>query len=282
MKIRKFFFIIFIIGIGFLMLDISGIFISLRNPDIYTETSTTFKNDITIDYDDAIKQITRRVNESDEEYVFRISRIINRAVVHYWRDEGIEKYNLRIPIWENYLLYFASFVRPDIYRKYEYVNYKKAIERGVGLCSQHAMIVTGILNNNGIDAGMIGLKGHVVLRAKVKNNTWYVVDPSYGIVIPHDISEIEINPELIRPYYANIKNQYRNDSNTISLNRMVEIYGKNGNTLWKNGIIGYKTWKILYIEYLSYIIIWIVPLIMLVPYSLTLLKKREQESRQDL
>ncbi|MFQ6121201.1 MAG: hypothetical protein ACE5KE_15095, partial [Methanosarcinales archaeon] len=188
MKINKF---LFIFGIILLMLNLPGIFMTLRNSSIYDVTGNKSNDIITLNDVEVKQQIVRRANESDEEYVFRITKIIHEGIVNYWPDEGIEKYNLRVPIWENYLLYLASFIKPDIYRKYEYANYNKAIERGVGLCSQQALIVTGILNDHGIDAEIIALNGHFVLRAQVTENTWYVVDPDYGVVIPHDIFEIE-------------------------------------------------------------------------------------------
>ena len=182
-KISLFF---FIVGITLLNLNIFGLLISLRNTDIYTETEVLFKDDITLSRKEVKNGIIRKANESDKEYVYRINKIINKGTAHYWKNEGIKKYNLRVPIWENYLLHFNYFNK-----KYEYSNYKKAIERGVGLCSQQAIIVTGILNDNGINAQIIGLSGHVVLRTEVENNIWYIVDPDYGIIIPYDIFEIE-------------------------------------------------------------------------------------------
>ena len=69
-------------------------------------------------------------------------------IAHYWRDEGINKYYLRIPFWENYLLYIASYIDPEEYLKYEFYDYRRAIERGVGLCSQQAIIVSTWFDSN--------------------------------------------------------------------------------------------------------------------------------------
>ena len=102
-------------------------------------------------------------------------------------------------------MYLGSFVRPDIYKKYEYANYKKALERRMGLCSQRANIVVGILSENKINANIIGLNGHVVLRAEDENGKWYVLDPDYGVVIPYDIYEIQNNLGLLKEYYTDEK-----------------------------------------------------------------------------
>ncbi len=142
------------------------------------------------------------------------------------------------------------------------------------MCSQQAIIVVGILNDSGIDAEMLGLAGHVVLRASVSDDSWYVADPDFGVIIPHDIPEIEANPELVRPYYRGIEAQFRSADNSVSPDWAVEVYGKNGNRVFKNGVPGYVHWKKFYPERLSYIAIWIVPLIMIAPQLLGLLKNR--------
>ncbi|MCK5122943.1 MAG: hypothetical protein KAQ87_02240 [Candidatus Pacebacteria bacterium] len=255
--IKKIFLFFFVVGIALLILNIFGFFMSLRNADIYTETEVLFKDDIIFSHKEVKGGIIRKAHESDREYVFRVNRAVNKGVAHYWKDEGIRKYNLRVPIWENYLLYFNYFNK-----KYEYSNYKKAIERGAGLCSQQAIIVTGILNDNGINAQIIGLDGHIVLTAEVENNIWHIVDPDYGIIMPYDISEIEKNPEIVRLYYQDIENQYRGD-NGISADEIIKIYGKEGNYICQNGVVGYKGMKA-YDEYLSYIYIWVIPFVIII------------------
>lgn len=115
-----------------------------------------------------------RKDESNEEYIVKLNNAINKGIAHYWADEGILKYNIRIPIYENYLLFLASYTSPRLFRKYEYCNYRKAVERGIGLCSQHAIIISKILEENGINSKIIGLSGHVVTMAQIhkENNSW--------------------------------------------------------------------------------------------------------------
>lgn len=271
MIIRK---IVFITGTVLLLLNISGLFLSLRNPDIYQEQKVSFFEDISLTAQEVYSNIAREEREPADRFVLRINDLINRGIAHYWVDEGIEKYNLRIPVWENYLLYISSFIDPEHYKKYEFADYVKAIERGVGLCSQHAIIVTGILNANGIEAEMIGLSGHVVLRAKIEEGSWYVADPDYGTVIPHDISEIEDNPEIIRPSYRNLRGlSHVNDIEPV-IDNLVDIFGKEGNRICKDGIRGYTGSEKFNREYLSYIFIWIIPIIMLLPYTFRFLRNK--------
>lgn len=270
---KKIRFFSLIIGLGLLGLNISGLFLSLRSDAIYSETDNVFINDVSFDYQKFAESIERIESESDENYVQRLNEVVNQGTAHYWFDEGINKYHLTIPPWENYILYGMSFVWPNYYEKYEYKNYKKAMERGVGICSQHAIIETGILNQNGVEAEIIGLSGHVVLRANV-NGDWMVLDPDYGVVIPYDLYEIEGNPSLVYEYYENIESTYHDPKNALSAEDMVQIYGAEGNAVHENGIIGYAHWVHFYFEQISYIVIWLIPILLLLPYGWRFIKRK--------
>lgn len=237
-------------------LNVTGLGLSLRNPDIYQERSTKFEEDITLTETELYDAIVR-TEDSDQEYVIKLNQALNHGIAHYWRDEGIHKYNLRIPIHENYLLYFASYLYPRAFEKYTFYNYKKAIERGVGLCSQHSIIISQILEQNGIASRLVALSGHVVAMAQVEkeSDTWWVVDPDFGVVVEHSISEIEKNPEIIRPYYE------AKGYEPKKVNGLVMIYGKDGNRIWK-GPKDYLGRKFQF-EKLSYVAIWVIPIMLL-------------------
>ena len=125
------------------------------------------------------------------------------------------------------------------------------------------MIVTAILNDNGIDANLIGLSGHVVLQTNV-NNKWYILDPDYGVAMPYHIFAIENNPELIRPYYDFDQEAIFG----INQEDLVAIYGK-PNIIVLNSVIGYTGAKVYYFEELSYALIWIFPLFLILLGFLT-------------
>ncbi len=255
---------LFLIGLILIGLNITGFFVPLRNPDIYQEPNTPFKDDITLAEKQLYEIIEKKEDESNEKYVVRLNEAINKGIAHYWDDSGINEYSLRIPIYENYLLFFASYIAPPPYSKYEYCNYRKAIERGVGLCSQHAIIISAILEEKNIGSKIIELpilSRHVVAMAQVnkENNTWWVLDPDYGVVIKHDILEIEKNPQIIREYYT----EKGYDAKTV--NKLIKTYGQEG-SLIRDGVKDYCGRIKYYIEYLSYIGIWVITMIFLSPY----------------
>lgn len=265
--------LIFFTGIFLIVLNIIGMLTPLRNPDIYNEKRVGFQDDITLT-EEQVYDILAKPYSTDEEFIRRVNDTVNKGIAHYWSDEGIEKYNLRVPIYENYMLFARSFISPTYYKRYEFSNYKKALERGVGLCSQQAVIVSGILSEHRIKTEIVGLSGHVVLMAQVdsETNTWWVLDPDYGVVIEHDIWTIQENPEIIRSYY------YEKGYDSRRVNRLVEIYDSNGNVYVEEikAWIGSERYDF---EYLSYIGIWILPLLLLLLSYLRGQSYKEVEER---
>ena len=78
---------------------------------------------------------------------------------------------------------------------------EEALQRGVGLCSQQAMALHGLLKMFGIESRVMGLSGHVICIVHI-NEKWIVADPDYGVVLPIDISKLEQDPSLAYPYYG--------------------------------------------------------------------------------
>ena len=257
--------IIFLIGILLLLINGYGLFKSLRNPEIYAEEKTLRNriSDITIKYPQIKDSLIRKDHESAKDFAIRINKVVNDGFAHYWKEAGITKYNLRVPVWENYLLYAASYIDPKEYRKYEFSNYKKDLERGVGLCSSHSIVVKGVLNDNGIKAELLDVGGrHVVVRAELDGTSAYILDPDFGVVVPYDTAAIQANPELVRAPYSNMAALYYPDAkDPYTTDIMVDIFGK------KRHVYTVDNW----FEYFSYWAIWIIPFLLMLPYALILL-----------
>ncbi|HZG54804.1 MAG TPA: hypothetical protein VEZ40_22055, partial [Pyrinomonadaceae bacterium] len=135
---------------------------SLRNPAIYAERKLRDRDDITLPAADLLRAAGRRPNEPAEAYVVRLNEAVNKGIAYYWEDEGAGKYNLRVPVHENYLLFLAAYVLPRYYRKYEFADQYKNLERGVGICSLHATVIAALLEDHGVGSKVILLNQHVV------------------------------------------------------------------------------------------------------------------------
>jgi len=143
------------------------------------------------------------IDEQYPEYASRLTQLILDSTVHYWRDdETADDFNLHIPIHENFIIYLRDNIRGKN-KMYEFCQAERAIERSTSVCSQSSRVLTNVLIRNGVRAQIIGLDGHVVVRARVDNDSdeWWMLDADYGVVIKHDLDEVAKNPELIRSGY---------------------------------------------------------------------------------
>jgi hypothetical protein len=254
--------ILFVVGLLLLGINFAGLFVSLRNPSIYAEQKVRDEGDITLRAEQLLRAAERRPNETAEAYVVRLNEAVNRGIAYYWEDEGAGKYNLRVPLNENYLLFLAGYILPSYYRKYEFSDQYKNLERGVGICSLHATVIDALLKDHEVNSRVILLDQHVVAMAQVGTapDRWWILDPDHGVVVKHDISEIERDPNLIKPYYL-----ARGYSQEYA-DRLARIYGKEGNVVFA-GAKEYMPWRLRYIEYASYVLKWVLPVMFIVPFA---------------
>ena len=255
--------VLFGLGLLLVLINVFGLLKSMRHPDLYTEENTGRLNDVTILLEDAKKQLVRLDDETDKEFALRINDVVSKSMSHYFKNEGKKKYNLRVPLRENYILFFVNSFKKD--DRYEFKNYKKGLERGVGLCSSHSIVVKGVLLDNGIEAHLWDIAGHVLVRARVSEDEWYILDPDYGLYVPFDIAEIEADPEITRPSYENMAELYKPDyDDPYTTDKVVTLYAKEGNHIY--------TYDARF-EKCTYILIWLLPLLFMLPVLISLLKK---------
>ncbi len=255
--------ILFGFGVLLLLINVFGLLKSMRHNDLYTEENTGRLNDVTIKLEDAKQQLVRKDGESDKEFALRVNEVVCYSMSHYFKNEGKKKYNLRVPLRENYILFIANSFRED--NRYEFKNYKKGLERGVGLCSSHSIVVKGVLLDNGIEAHLWDIAGHVVVRARVSEDEWYILDPDFGLYVPYDIAEIEADPEITRPSYEHMADCYKPEyDDPYTTDMVVALFEKEGNHIY--------TYDARF-ENFSYIAIWVLPFLLMLPLLLKKIRK---------
>jgi len=262
--------ILFVSGMVLLGINIFGLFKTMRNPALYTE-EVTLRNrigDVTIEYPEIRELLKREETESNIDFAVRINKVVNDGMAHYWKARGIRKYNLRVPVWENYLLNLASYINHEKYGRYEFSSYKKNLERGVGLCSTHSIVVKGVLLDHGIKAELLDVGGHhVVVRAELNDTATWILDPDFGIVVPYDTAAISADPELVRAPYRDLAASYYADAvDPYTTQILVDIFGDRLHVYEVNNPF----------ESISYWAIWIIPFLCMVPYVLYLQRRRKQ------
>lgn len=251
---------LFALGVLLIGANLYGLSTSLRSPDLMNDMNNLMKIDKLVSEDQIYSVIQLPVIDK-KTYVRELNSIINKGIVHYWEDEGVEKYNLRVPFQENYLLFLSGYIFPSKFYKYEFFDIHSAIERGVGLCSEHSIIMATVLNEKGIKAKMVGLSGHVIVTAQVDEaeDQWWVLDPDNGVVIPYSMNEIEADPMIIEPYYL----QAGFDKSTIK--NLADIYEKNGNIRYKGYGVGDYSLLLQYFEKAAFLLVWVIPVLLMFP-----------------
>lgn len=246
-------------GLFLLLLNVSGFFLNLRNQEIYAEQRIPDHFKTTLRRKEFYDKIENAKIRPINEYLHLINDAVDERFAHYWWDEGVEKYNLRIPPSENFLLFLAGYLKPEIYRKYEICDVTKAIERGIGMCTQQSGVLSKILEENHVENTMWLLRRHTVVTAQASNG-WWILDPDYGVIIPHDEASVMRDPKIIIPYYK----EKGFDDNAIAT--LVDIYGKDGpigtNGTWEQYNEHYNK-KFCDTERWLYIGKWTIPFILL-------------------
>lgn len=180
---------------------------TLRSP-LVAQAPADFSHDRIVAPDRAWARLAALDISDRRGFALGASKIIGQAMKHlrYGGEDFAEPlygaYHLTVPAWENYFLYLFRFLKPDTYKSYELSGYRRALERGIGQCGQQAMTVIGFLADRGFATGFIQLTGHVVATAEVAPGEWYVLDPDYGVSIPHSLAELERDRALVERYYS--------------------------------------------------------------------------------
>ena len=122
-----------LVGVLLLCVNIYGEFQSLT-PNGVLAVDLRFPQDKTLTFEESLDAIVRENGESEEAYVRRLNGVVAKSLAHiHWNEyEDIDTYYQRVPVWENFILYFMSIVTdmPE-YKKYHFGNYKRSLERGI-------------------------------------------------------------------------------------------------------------------------------------------------------
>ena len=242
------------LGFFLITINISSNFLTLRNKNIHLLPN--FKKD-TILPNEALN-LLKENKITREETLRSVTFTVHNAITHYGPGsiEERKKYNILLPFTENYILFALSFLN-EKFTIWEFYDYKKAIYRGVGVCSQYAIVVDQVLGEKGIPSKLISLGGHVVTTAELSKNNWWILDADFGLVIPLDIKQIEEDPKIVIDYYI------RNGQTKEKAIEISKYYGPEGNYIGNNFYSPRQKIKQI-IQFVSYYLKWIIPIVLLV------------------
>lgn len=243
-------------GAVLLSVNIYGIFKDVR-PQMFFADELRFEEDITLSREETFEALERLEGETDKEYADRITKVIGSGLAHvHWERYDTQKFNQLIPIWENYFLYFMGrFSGIPEFERYHFANYERSLNRGIGICGDASMIMSQLLDKQGIPNQLLTFPGHVVLAATFDNGQELTFDPDFGVSLDYSPVDLRSSPDAIRQAYTDA-GYLQSDVNLLNT-----IYD-NEFERW-NGVSHFITKKY-YFEILAYWLKWPLPFILII------------------
>ena len=245
-----------LLGVALLFLNLVGLVIPLRSPAI-TADFADFARPSTTSYESAMETLDALTAADPETLASKATQVFFQGMAHVDPKDaaahGLELYRMRVPAWENYLLFGLSYLKPDTYRDYEFSSFERALERGTGRCGQQALALVSFLSQQGLKTGFVDLGGHTLATVEVSPGLWHLLDPDYGAVIPFDLQTAEANPSRVLEYYRGTAAEERG---------LAELYEPKGNELWLGGPEA-RWGRASSIELLFYWLKWVLPLVLI-------------------
>jgi hypothetical protein len=263
-------YMLLVTGSLLLVINVYGLSRDIRVSEFHDDY-LIFPNDQPTDFNSTLIDLIRHGDESDIEYATRITHVVAKGLAHLdWLVYPNEKFNQLIPIWENYFLYFMGKLSgiPE-YQRYHFANYRRSLERGIGICGDASMVMSQLLNEQNIFNKILTFPGHVVVAATFENGKQYILDADYGVVIPYPLNEFATSSREIAKLYSEAGYPLRD---FVLFQR---IYKENYNQ-WDG--VGHFITNKYYFEKFAYWLKWPLPILMLLFSLISLVKIKRKNN----
>lgn len=199
------------------------------------EAAAWGKPSVTRDDPARVLALLEAIDAVDADAIIEANLLVSSAMTSYWPALGVHDATLGCGFLEDpaewYRLRYlggAEELVPGFteHQTLERADWRIALRKGVGFCSQQAMVLAAFLRERGIDTDVQGLNGHVVAVAHAQGGDM-VLDPDYGVVLRFSLAQAESDPERVRAAYLAA------GYGAAQTDMVVEIYGVEGNALYR-------------------------------------------------
>ena len=244
---------ILIISIGLILLNLYGLTQDLRPKNLTPDVLRFGDQDVLLSKQDFLQLIEKNEKETPLEYAKRVTRVIADGTAHLdWETYDPVSFNQLVPAWENWILFLmGNYSGIPEYERYHFSNPYKSIERGIGICGDASIVMSQMLEKNGIEADILTFPGHVVVTANIDNQP-FIFDADFGVVIPS--SAEQLNEDI-----SVIKGLYSGQGYPASDDRFFEYTYSKSFTVWE-GPEHFITKKF-YFEKFAYVAKWMIPIL---------------------
>lgn len=230
-------------GVVLLVINLVGYFhytvIDADTPNVLDE------NPRTISEAEFWAKAYRANGEDMEEYVARLSWLVSERMLL------IDSAHVKPTVFENWIVWLYA----QKLGHYEWIDTKRAVRLGGGFCSQHAIIFNNILREQGFEARILGVNGHVLNEVLI-DGTWRVYDPDYNVVFTESLSDLERDPNRARDVYLE---NGRPEDEAIHWS---EVFGSASDNWHFRSARMYNVANYL-VEKAAFKLVWLIPLVLL-------------------
>lgn len=244
-------------GLALLALNLYGFTQDLRPDGLTPEVLRFGDQDLSLTPPELEQAIFRLPDETDRQYAKRLTLDLAAGIAHVeWEAFDPDLFHQRVPVWENYILHLMGVVTsiPE-YQRYHYANPYRSIERGIGICGDASMTLSGLLDEQGIANKIITVPGHVMVEGYFDGEP-LLLDADFGVVLEQGIMFYEQNPQALISAYQQQLGRV-NDGELMIAGNLI----KDGFKYW-NGTSHFITKKY-YFEKIAYVVKWAFPVILL-------------------
>ncbi len=217
--------------------------------------------DRTLSWPALAAQLEPRAGESAADLVHRLNRAVADGVAHIWDRRFGRELRLQVPATENWLLWLAGELDAR-QREYFFVDARRMLERGVGMCGHVAHALGELLVAAGLDARVAQLGGHTVVVVDV-DGAWWVADPDFGVVLPHSLAQLADDPGAAATAYAAALARYGRAEAAVEATQLAALYDPAGNSIGPGRPIADLPAHAVRREGLAYALKWSLPAVVL-------------------
>lgn len=275
---RSFAVVALTIGLLLLMVNLYGLTQPIRKPGLgVTEfEQLRFIPDRVWSYEESISAIDGLDRSlSTQALVGNANSLVNQSLVHVdWLKVNALEYRQLVPIWENYFIWaIGKFSGLPQFERYHYANYKRNIRRGIGICGDASTVLSSILDNHQIENRIVSFKGHVIVEYEDEQGSRFLADPDFGIGMDGDLEQLVKNPKRFKQYYLDAGYPAAEvDYLFVAYDSTFAIYDDTFHFMTKRYIF----------EEVSYVVKWLLPIILLFFSGLYLLRNTKASGERDV
>ncbi|MFC4258507.1 hypothetical protein ACFOZ5_05580 [Marinobacter lacisalsi] len=250
-----------VLGLVLLGLNLYGLTQPLRKPGlgVADQELLRFVPDQVWDYETSLSAIDALAGaEGDMSLAEQANDVVHQSLVHVkWTDVDPVAYRQLVPPWENVFLWAVGrFSGLPQFERYHYADYRRSIERGIGICGDASIVLSSVLERYSVESDIISFRGHVIVEYENPQGQKRLLDPDFGVVIDRSLDELKADPEVVGPIYLEA------GYGAQEVDDLVSIYS--GDYAIFDDAYGFMSRRYLF-EKTTYILKWALPPLLILP-----------------